>query len=208
MKKVIILLTTVIFAQTASAQITPVGQNDTTQGITAIQTAKTIATYDNKDTWLQQTISASGDTTYAIRLRTTYSYDNAFEVMTGAREKSHLLISLGPRQQAIAIVRSMINFKGEPKTLVSLNNPSENVAMSTSDIRGRGFAVTDKYSIEREWVSVRTLEKILTDIIEDTPGTEQRDVVADQQQAASYGLIAAVVVGIGVAIYFILSLGK
>ena len=208
MKKVIILLTTVIFAQTASAQITPVGQNDTTQGITAIQTAKTIATYDNKDTWLQQTISANGDTTYAIRLRTTYSYDNAFEVMTGAREKSHLLISLGSRQQAIAIVRSMINFKGEPKTLVSLNNPSENVAMSTSDIRGRGFAVTDKYSIEREWVSVRTLEKILTDIIEDSPGTEQRDVVADQQQAASYGLIAAVVVGIGVAIYFILSLGK
>ena len=171
--------------------------------ITTIASTKTVAMYDQKDTWLNMTIDANGDTTYAIRLRSTYAYSNTAEVIAGAQEKSHVLVDLGNRKQAIAILQSMIDFKGDDRTLVTLNNPSENVALYNNGIRGRGFTIADKWNVEKEFVTIATLEKVLSDIQGIKPGMDIKDQKAIQEQKSSVGIIAGVVVGIGIAVYFI-----
>lgn len=172
--------------------------------ITTIASTKTVAIYDQKDTWLNMTIDANGDTTYAIRLRSTYAYSNTAEVIAGAQEKSHVLVDLGKREQAIAILQSMIDFKGDDRTLVTLNNPSENAALYSNGIRGRGFIIADRWNVEKEFVKVSTLEKVLTDIQNIKPGMDIKDQKAIQEQKSSAGIIAAVVVGIGIATYFLI----
>ena len=172
--------------------------------ITTIASTKTVAMYDQKDTWLNMTIDANGDTTYAIRLRSTYAYSNTAEVIAGAQEKSHVLVDLGRREQAVAILQSMIDFKGDDRTLVTLNNPSENVALYNNGIRGRGFTIADKWNVEKEFVTIATLEKLLTDIQNIKPGMDIKDQKAIQEQKSSAGIIAAVVVGIGIATYFLI----
>lgn len=172
--------------------------------ITTIASTKTVAMYDQKDTWLNMTIDANGDTTYAIRLRSTYAYSNTAEVIAGAQEKSHVLVDLGKREQAIAILQSMIDFKGDDRTLVTLNNPSENAALYSNGIRGRGFIIADRWNVEKEFVKVSTLEKVLTDIQNIKPGMDIKDQKAIQEQKSSAGIIAAVVVGIGIATYFLI----
>ena len=172
--------------------------------ITTIASTKTVAMYDQKDTWLNMTIDANGDTTYAIRLRSTYAYSNTAEVIAGAQEKSHVLVDLGKREQAIAILQSMIDFKGDDRTLVTLNNPSENVALYNNGIRGRGFTIADKWNVEKEFVTITTLEKVLSDIQGIKPGMDIKDQKAIQEQKSSAGIIAAVVVGIGIATYFLI----
>ena len=172
--------------------------------ITTIASTKTVAMYDQKDTWLNMTIDANGDTTYAIRLRSTYAYSNTAEVIAGAQEKSHVLVDLGRREQAVAILQSMIDFKGDDRTLVTLNNPSENVALYNNGIRGRGFTIADKWNVEKEFVTIATLEKVLTDIQNIKPGMDIKDQKAIQEQKSSAGIIAAVVVGIGIATYFLI----
>ena len=172
--------------------------------ITTIASTKTVAMYDQKDTWLNMTIDANGDTTYAIRLRSTYAYSNTAEVIAGAQEKSHVLVDLGKREQAVAILQSMIDFKGDDRTLVTLNNPSENVALYNNGIRGRGFTIADKWNVEKEFVTIATLEKVLTDIQNIKPGMDIKDQKAIQEQKSSAGIIAAVVVGIGIATYFLI----
>ena len=171
--------------------------------ITTIASTKTVAMYDQKDTWLNMTIDANGDTTYAIRLRSTYAYSNTAEVIAGAQEKSHVLVDLGRREQAVAILQSMIDFKGDDRTLVTLNNPSENVALYNNGIRGRGFTIADKWNVEKEFVTIATLEKVLSDIQGIKPGMDIKDQKAIQEQKSSVGIIAGVVVGIGIAVYFI-----
>ena len=170
--------------------------------ITTIASTKTVAMYDQKDTWLNMTIDANGDTTYAIRLRSTYAYSNTAEVIAGAQEKSHVLVDLGRREQAVAILQSMIDFKGDDRTLVTLNNPSENVALYNNGIRGRGFTIADKWNVEKEFVTIATLEKVLSDIQGIKPGMDIKDQKAIQEQKSSAGIIAAVVVGMGIAVYF------
>ena len=172
--------------------------------ITTIASTKTVAMYDQKDTWLNMTIDANGDTTYAIRLRSTYAYSNTAEVIAGAQEKSHVLVALGRREQAVTILQSMIDFKGDDRTLVTLNNPSENVALYNNGIRGRGFTIADKWNVEKEFVTIATLEKVLTDIQNIKPGMDIKDQKAIQEQKSSAGIIAAVVVGIGIATYFLI----
>ena len=172
--------------------------------ITTIASTKTVAMYDQKDTWLNMTIDANGDTTYAIRLRSTYAYSNTAEVIAGAQEKSHVLVDLGRREQAVAILQSMIDFKGDDRTLVTLNNPSENVALYNNGIRGRGFTIADKWNVEKEFVTITTLEKVLSDIQGIKPGMDIKDQKAIQEQKSSAGIIAAVVVGIGIATYFLI----
>ena len=190
MKKIILSIA-VMLTISASAQIT------------TIASTKTVAMYDQKDTWLNMTIDATGDTTYAIRLRSTYAYSNTAEVIAGAQEKSHVLVDLGNRKQAIAILQSMIDFKGDDRTLVTLNNPSENVALYNNGIRGRGFTIADKWNVEKEFVTIATLEKVLSDIQGIKPGMDIKDQKAIQEQKSSVGIIAGVVVGIGIAVYFI-----
>lgn len=172
--------------------------------ITTIASTKTVAMYDQKDTWLNMTIDANGDTTYAIRLRSTYAYSNTAEVIAGAQEKSHVLVDLGKREQAIAILQSMIDFKGDDRTLVTLNNPSENAALYSNGIRGRGFIIADRWNVEKEFVKVSTLEQVLTDIQNIKPGMDIKDQKAIQEQKSSAGIIAAVVVGIGISTYFLI----
>jgi len=191
MKKIILSIT-VMLTISASAQIT------------TIASTKTVAMYDQKDTWLNMTIDANGDTTYAIRLRSTYAYANTAEVIAGAQEKSHVLVDLGKREQAVAILQSMIDFKGDDRTLVTLNNPSENAALYSNGIRGRGFIIADKWNVEKEFVKVSTLEKVLTDIQNIKPGMDIKDQKAIQEQKSSAGIVAAVVVGIGIATYFLI----
>ena len=191
MKKIILSIA-VMLTISASAQIT------------TIASTKTVAMYDQKDTWLNMTIDATGDTTYAIRLRSTHAYSNTAEVIAGAQEKSHVLVDLGNRKQAIAILQSMIDFKGEDRTLVALNNPSENVALYNNGILGRGFTIADKWNVEKEFVTIATLEKVLTDIQNIKPGMDIKDQKAIQEQKSSAGIIAAVVVGIGIATYFLI----
>jgi len=191
MKKIILSIA-VMLTISASAQIT------------TIASTKTVAMYDQKDTWLNMTIDANGDTTYAIRLRSTYAYSNTAEVIAGAQEKSHVLVDLGKREQVIAILQSMIDFKGDDRTLVTLNNPSENAALYSNGIRGRGFIIADRWNVEKEFVKVSTLEKVLTDIQNIKPGMDIKDQKTIQEQKSSAGIIAAVVVGIGIATYFLI----
>jgi hypothetical protein len=98
----------------------------------------------------------------------------------------------------------MIDFKGDDRTLVTLNNPSENAALYSNGIRGRGFIIADRWNVEKEFVKVSTLEKVLTDIQNIKPGMDIKDQKAIQEQKSSAGIIAAVVVGIGIATYFLI----
>ena len=196
MKRILFIVAAITIAATTSAQIT------------AVASTKTVAMYDQKDTWLNMTIGADGDTTYAIRLRSTYAYSNTAEVFAGAQEKSHVLIDLGKREQAVAILRSMIDFNGADRTLVTLNNPSENAAVYSNGIRGRGFIVADRWNIEKEFVSVKTLENILCDIQSIQPGIEIADQLRAKQSSSAIAVVGAMIVGIGVALYFTLSAFK
>lgn len=174
--------------------------------ITTIASTKTVAMYDQKDTWLNMTIDANGDTTYSIRLRSTYAYGNTAEVIAGAQEKSNVLVDLGKREQAVAILQSMIDFKGADRTLVTLNNPSENSAVYSSGMRGRGFIIADRWNVEKEFVKVSTLEKVLSDIQSIKPGMNIEDQKAIQEQKSMAGIIGAVVFGIGISVYFIIKI--
>lgn len=68
---------------------------------------------------------------YRMGVLKLYKAGNTFEVRGLVKQKTineELIVSLGDKEQATAILQSMVDYKGESGKSVDLNNPTENVA--------------------------------------------------------------------------------
>lgn len=78
-----------------------------------------------------------GDTTYAFR----------FCDKDGFITTNEYTVKLGKYDQALAIMQSMIDYKGKNKDVVMLNNPSNNVAVVQKVMGSTMFFITDSDGI-------------------------------------------------------------
>lgn len=68
---------------------------------------------------------------YRMGVLKLYKAGNTFEVRGLVKQKTineELIVSLGGKEQATAILQSMVDYKGGSGESVALNNPTENVA--------------------------------------------------------------------------------
>lgn len=68
---------------------------------------------------------------YRLGVLKLYKAGNTFEVRGLVKQKTiqeELIVSLGDKEQATAILQSMVDYKGKGGESVALNNPTENVA--------------------------------------------------------------------------------
>lgn len=68
---------------------------------------------------------------YRMGVLKLYKAGNTFEVRGLVKQKTineELIVSLGDKEQATAILQSMVDYKGKGGESVALNNPTENVA--------------------------------------------------------------------------------
>jgi len=77
----------------------------------------------------------NGDTTYAFRLCDKDGFISTNEYT----------VKLGNYDQALAIMQSMIDYKGKNKDVVMLNNPSNNIAVVQKVMGSTMFFITDTY---------------------------------------------------------------
>ena len=75
----------------------------------------------------------NGDTTYAFRLCDKDGFITTNEYT----------VKLGHYDQALAILQSMIDYKGKNKDVVMLNNPSNNIAVVQKVMGSTMFFITD-----------------------------------------------------------------
>lgn len=76
---------------------------------------------------------------YRMGVLKLYKAGNTFEVRGLVKQKTineELIVSLGDKEQATAILQSMVDYKGESGKSVDLNNPSDNVARWTGSMFG------------------------------------------------------------------------
>lgn len=76
---------------------------------------------------------------YRLGVLKLYKAGNTFEVRGLVKQKTiqeELIVSLGDKEQATAILQSMVDYKGESGMSVDLNNPSDNVARWTGSMMG------------------------------------------------------------------------
>ena len=89
----------------------------------------------------------NGDTTYAFRLCDKEGFISTNEYM----------VKLGNYDQALALMQSMVDYKGKNKDVVMLNNPSNNVAVVQKVMGTTMFFITDAEGIRggalsQEWI--------------------------------------------------------
>lgn len=68
---------------------------------------------------------------YRMGVLKLYKAGDTFEVRGLVKQKTineELIVSLGDKEQATAILQSMVDYKGKGGESVALNNPTENVA--------------------------------------------------------------------------------
>lgn len=75
----------------------------------------------------------NGDTTYAFQ----------FSDRDGFVRTNEYTVKLGQYDQALAIMQSMIDYKGKNKDVVMLNNPSNNIAQVRKVLGSTMFFITD-----------------------------------------------------------------
>lgn len=76
---------------------------------------------------------------YRMGVLKLYKAGNTFEVRGMVKQKTiheELIVHLGDKEQATAILQSMADYKGESGKSVALNNPTENVARWMGSMMG------------------------------------------------------------------------
>lgn len=87
---------------------------------------------------------------YRMGVLKLYKAGNTFEVRGLVKQRTlheELIVSLGDREQATAILRSMVDYKGESGKSVALNNPTDNLARWTGSMMGGWeIGITELYA--------------------------------------------------------------
>lgn len=86
---------------------------------------------------------------YRMGVLKLYKAGNTFEVRGLIKQdiSQELIVSLGDKEQATAILQSMVDYKGESGMSVDLNNPSDNVARWTGSMMGGWeIGITELYA--------------------------------------------------------------
>lgn len=76
---------------------------------------------------------------YRMGVLKLYKAGDTFEVRGLVKQKTiqeELIVSLGDKEQATAILQSLVDYKGESGKSVALNNPTENVARWMGSMMG------------------------------------------------------------------------
>lgn len=106
---------------------------------------------------------------YRMGVLKLYKTGDTFEVRGMVKQKSiheELIVSIGDKEQATAILQSMADYKGESGKSVALNNPTDNVARwMGSMLGGWEIGITDMYATSI-MVSKGELKKMIKVITE------------------------------------------
>lgn len=106
---------------------------------------------------------------YRMGVLKLYKAGNTFEVRGLIKQKTiheELIVSLGGKEQAIAILQSMVDYKGGSGESVALNNPTDNVARWMGSMMG-GWEVgrTEMYAttIQMSKGEIKKMIKVITE---------------------------------------------
>lgn len=132
------IMTKKTFIKIAFAALTLFGFNNANSQITIIE-APTEEVICNCAMGQQNLIRCvlNGDTTYAFQLCD----------MDGFIRTNEYTVKLGDYDQALAIMQSMVEYKGKNKDVVMLNNPSNNIAQVRKVLGSTMFFITDTEGI-------------------------------------------------------------
>lgn len=105
---------------------------------------------------------------YRLGVLKLYKAGNTFEVRGLVKQdiSQELIVSLGDKEQAIAILQSMVDYKGESGKSVDLNNPTENVARwMGSMLGGWEVGMTELYgaTIQMSKGEIKKMIKVITE---------------------------------------------
>lgn len=106
---------------------------------------------------------------YRMGVLKLYKTGDTFEVRGLVKQKTineELIVSLGDKEQATAILQSMVDYKGKGGESVALNNPTENVARWMGSMMG-GWEVgrTEMYAttIQMSKGEIKKMIKVITE---------------------------------------------
>lgn len=105
---------------------------------------------------------------YRMGVLKLYKTGDTFEVRGLVKQdiSQELIVSLGDKEQATAILQSMVDYKGESGKSVALNNPTENVARWMGSMMG-GWEVgrTEMYAatIQMSKGEIKKMIKVITE---------------------------------------------
>lgn len=105
---------------------------------------------------------------YRMGVLKLYKTGDTFEVRGLVKQdvSQILTVSLGDKEQATAILQSMVDYKGESGESVALNNPTENVARWMGSMMG-GWEVgrTEMYAatIQMSKGEIKKMIKVITE---------------------------------------------
>lgn len=105
---------------------------------------------------------------YRLGVLKLYKAGNTFEVRGLVKQdiSQILTVSLGDKEQAIAILQSMVDYKGESGKSVDLNNPTDNVARwMGSMLGGWEVGMTELYgnTIMMSKGEIKKMIKVITE---------------------------------------------
>ena len=106
---------------------------------------------------------------YRMGVLKLYKTGDTFEVRGLVKQKTIneiLIVSLGNKEQATAILQSMVDYKGESGASLDLNNPTENVARWMGSMMG-GWEVgrSEMYAatIQMSKGEIKKMIKVITE---------------------------------------------
>ena len=105
---------------------------------------------------------------YRLGVLKLYKAGNTFEVRGMVKQdiSQELIVSLGDKEQATAILQSMVDYSGKGGESVALNNPTENVARWMGSMMG-GWEVgrTEMYAatIQMSKGEIKKMIKVITE---------------------------------------------
>lgn len=105
---------------------------------------------------------------YRMGVIKLYKTGDTYEIKGQTKQfvDTRLIVTLGSKEQATAILQSMVNYKGESGTSLDLNNPGMNVARwMGSMLGGWEIGITDMYATSI-MVSKGELKKMIKVITE------------------------------------------
>lgn len=105
---------------------------------------------------------------YRLGVLKLYKAGNTFEVRGLVKQdvSQELIVSLGDKEQATAILQSMVDYKGESGKSVDLNNPTDNVARwMGSMLGGWEVGMTEMYAatIQMSKGEIKKMIKVITE---------------------------------------------
>lgn len=105
---------------------------------------------------------------YRLGVLKLYKAGNTFEVRGTVKQdiSQELIVSIGDKEQAIAILQSMVDYKGESGKSVDLNNPGRNVARwMGSMLGGWEVGMTELYgnTIMMSKGEIKKMIKVITE---------------------------------------------